>query len=76
VSPLSRQCEILDVTQPYRPARPVAGIALLYLLYISYSVQRDCIKKLNYYFVNKIPWVIAVKTLSFTVKAFGRLVEL
>jgi hypothetical protein len=30
VSLLSRQCEILNITQPYRPPRPVTGIALLY----------------------------------------------
>jgi hypothetical protein len=30
VSRLSRQCEILNISQPYRPPRPVTGIALLY----------------------------------------------
>jgi hypothetical protein len=30
VSRLSRQCGILNISQPYRPARPVTGIALLY----------------------------------------------
>jgi hypothetical protein len=30
MSRLSRQCEILNITQPYRPPRPVTGIALLY----------------------------------------------
>jgi hypothetical protein len=29
VSRLSRQCGILNITQPYRPPRPVTGIALL-----------------------------------------------
>jgi NADH-ubiquinone oxidoreductase chain 4 len=32
MSPLSRQCEILNFAQPYRPPRPVTGIALLYFL--------------------------------------------
>jgi hypothetical protein len=32
VSRLSRQCGILNISQPYRPPRPVIGIALLYLL--------------------------------------------
>jgi hypothetical protein len=30
VSRLSRQCGILNISQPYRPPRPVKGIALLY----------------------------------------------
>jgi hypothetical protein len=30
VSRLSRQCGILNISQPYRPPGPVTGIALLY----------------------------------------------
>jgi hypothetical protein len=30
VSRLSRQCSILNISQPYRPPRPVTGIAILY----------------------------------------------
>jgi hypothetical protein len=33
VSQLSRQCGILNISQPYRPPRPVTGIALLLLAY-------------------------------------------
>jgi hypothetical protein len=31
MSRLSRQCAILNISQPYRPPRPVTGITLLYL---------------------------------------------
>jgi hypothetical protein len=33
VSLLSRQCGILNISQPYRPPQPVTGIVLLYFTY-------------------------------------------
>jgi hypothetical protein len=38
--PLSRQCRILNISQPYRPPGPVNGIALLYFTYsqIKYGI--------------------------------------
>jgi hypothetical protein len=41
VSRLSRQCGILNISQPYRPARPVTGIAFLYTQISPFSHEGD-----------------------------------
>jgi hypothetical protein len=38
MSQLSRQCEILNILQPYRPPQPVTGIVLLCFLLILYYI--------------------------------------
>jgi hypothetical protein len=42
VSRLSRQCEILNISQTYRPSRPVTGIALLFFTLVACSSTFAC----------------------------------
>jgi hypothetical protein len=42
VSRLSRQCGILNISQPYRPPRPVTGIALLYFTLLRTADLQNC----------------------------------
>jgi hypothetical protein len=40
MSRLSRQCGILDISQPYRPPRPIRGIGWIFLLYSFARIER------------------------------------
>jgi hypothetical protein len=46
VSLLSRQCGILNISQPYKPSQPITGIALLYFVYF-YSKFSFAVLKLH-----------------------------
>jgi hypothetical protein len=51
VSRFSRQCGILNISQPYRPPRPVTGIALLF--YISGGTEEHQENPLSGYLVSQ-----------------------
>jgi hypothetical protein len=59
VSRLSIQCEILNISQPYRPPRTVKGIALLYFKVV-------CDSRRGFWIGNWIYWTLAlVVTIQF-----------
>jgi hypothetical protein len=41
VNPLSRQCEILNISQPYRLPRPDTGIVLLIIIIIHFYTKKN-----------------------------------
>jgi hypothetical protein len=43
MSRLSRQCGILNISQPYRPPWPVKGIALLLTLYFNFFQVKEAL---------------------------------
>jgi hypothetical protein len=51
VSRLSRQCGILNISQPYRSPRPVTGIALLFSFYLGAEECAQKIQKQHFWFV-------------------------
>jgi hypothetical protein len=44
VSRLSRQCGVLNISQPYRPPRPAKGIALLFYFFTSKRNKEENMK--------------------------------
>jgi hypothetical protein len=60
VSRMSRQCGILNISQPYRSPRPVTGIALLYCTTAVYFSNHhcNCVRetKISFYTQEWIPY--------------------
>jgi hypothetical protein len=57
VSRLSRQCGILNISQPYRPPLPVTGTALLLYFYFFYFDHRNGCCKVYHHISQTIPCV-------------------
>jgi hypothetical protein len=64
VSQLSRQCGILNISQPYRPPRPVTGIALLILCSLRSNSRNQDQIFITVFFLNPILFAICTSTFS------------
>jgi hypothetical protein len=54
MSQLSRQCEILKISQPYRPSRPVTGIVFYFFIFIFFIHQLSFLR-VNFHTIVTVP---------------------